>query len=96
MSEQSNSFIEVFSPKIYENIRKEIENDYKINELFCAGNGNKTNSEWDSIASILKLTEEIKEKDKRKEFEKSIKCKINKNRNNKNIFNNNISIRKII
>ena len=41
MSEQSNSFIEVFSPKIYENIRKEIENDYKINELFCAGNGNK-------------------------------------------------------
>ena len=76
MNEQSSSFIEVFTPKIYENIRKETENDSKIDELFCVGNGNKTNSECDSIASILKLTEEIKEKDKRKEFEKSIKCKI--------------------
>ena len=95
MSEQSSSFIEVFSPKIYENIRKETENDSKMNELFCVGNGNKTNSECDSIASILKLTEEIKEKDKEKELEKSIKNKTTKNSNNKNIINNNnISIRK--
>ena len=95
IDEQSSSFIEVFSPKIYENIRKETENDSKIYELFCVGNGNKTNSECDSIASILKLTEEIKEKDKRKELEKSIKYKTNKNSNNKNIINNNnISIKK--
>ena len=97
MNENSSSFIEVFSPKIYENIRKETENDSKINELFCIGNGNKTNSGCDSILSILKLTEEIKEndKDKRKELEKSIKYKTYKNSNNKNIISNNdISIKK--
>ena len=93
MSEESSSFIEVFNQKIYENIRKETENDSKINELFCVGNGNKTNPEYDSISSIIKLTEELKDKDKGKELEKSIKYKTNKN--NKNFINNNdINIKK--
>ena len=38
--QSSSSYIEVFDTKIYENIRKETENDSKINELFCVGNKN--------------------------------------------------------
>ena len=61
-NEQSSSWIEVFDAKIYENIRKETENDSKINELFCVGNVNN-NNDCDSYSSIIKLTEELKEKE---------------------------------
>ncbi len=61
--ESSSSCIEVFDTKIYENIRKETENDSKINELFCVGNKDNAN-DCDSFASILKLTEELKEREK--------------------------------
>ena len=108
-NEQSNSsseFIEVFNTKIYDNIRKETWNDSKINDLFCIDN--KNNNESDSFASIIKLTDMIKEKDK-------IKIDINKvhnllnnkeiNKENKNenkkeikdpIINNNSNISKEI
>ena len=61
-NEQSSSSCEVvFDTKIYENIRKETENDSKINELFCVGNKNNSN-DLDSFSSILKLAEELKER----------------------------------
>ena len=59
--EQSSSYIDVFDTQIYHNIIKETGNNSKINDLFCVGN--KSNNDYsDSIGSILKLTEEIKEK----------------------------------
>ena len=97
-NEQSSSCIEVFDTKIYENIRKETENDSKINELFCVGTKN-SNNDCDSFASILKLTEELKEKEKdsqKKNIQnKEISNKTNKETNsiiNKNINNNNKKI----
>ena len=97
-NEQSSSCIEVFDTKIYENIRKETENDSKINELFCVGTKN-SNNDCDSFASILKLTEELKEKEKdsqKKNIQnKEISNKTNKEINsiiNKNINNNNKKI----
>ena len=60
IDQSSSSYIEVFDTKIYENIRKETENDSKINDLFCVGN--KNNNDCDSFASIIKLTEELKER----------------------------------
>ena len=59
--EQSSSYIEIFNTKDYDNIRKETWNDSKINDLFCVGNKNN-NNESNSFASIIKLTEMIKEK----------------------------------
>ena len=100
-NDESSSYIEVFDTKVYDNIRKETENDSKINELFCVGT--KTNNESDSFASIMKLTEMIKDKDKdkikekEKEKEKSFIKKENKINNSylkKNIIinkDNNIS-----
>jgi hypothetical protein len=61
-NEESSSYIEVFDTKVYDNIRKETGNDSKINELFCVEN--KENNDYDSFASIAKLTEMLKEKDK--------------------------------
>ncbi len=97
-NEQSSSCIEVFDTKIYENIRKETENDSKINELFCVGTKN-SNNDCDSFASILKLTEELKEKEKdsqKKNIQnKEISNKTNKETNsiiNKNINTNNKKI----
>ena len=88
--QSSSSIIEVFNTKIYDNIRKETWNDSKINELFCVDN--KNDNESDSFASLVKLTEMIKDKDKEKERErKYIKCIIidkgisnNNNKDNKN------------
>ena len=62
-NEQSSSYIEVFDTKVYENIRKETWNDSKINDLFCITNENN-NESADSFASIQKLTDILKEKDK--------------------------------
>ena len=97
-NEQSSSCIEVFDTKIYENIRKETENDSKINELFCVGTKNN-NNDCDSFASILKLAEELKEKEKDSEKKnnqnKEINNKTNKETNsiiNKNINTNNKKI----
>ena len=97
-NEQSSSCIEVFDTKIYENIRKETENDSKINELFCVGTKNN-NNDCDSFASILKLAEELKEKEKDSEKKnnqnKEINNKTNKETNsiiNKNIKTNNKKI----
>ena len=61
-NEQSSSCIEVFNTKIYDNIRKETWNDSKINDLFCIEK--KNNNESDSLASIRKLTDMIKDKEK--------------------------------
>ena len=66
--QSSSSFIEVFDTKIYDNIRKETWNDSKINDLFCVEN--KNSNDCDSFASLIKLTEMIKDKDKEKEKEK--------------------------
>ena len=81
--EQSSSSCEVvFDTKIYENIRKETENDSKINELFCVGNNS---NDLDSFSSILKLAEELKERDsKNKDINNStIKEKKNINHHQK-------------
>ena len=72
----SSSYIEVFDSNVIDSIRKETNNDSNINDLFCVGNKNKSqdenSKESDSMLSILKLTEEFKDKDKNKE-----KAKIN-------------------
>ena len=91
-NEQSSSFFDVFNTRIYNNIIKETGNDSKINELFCVGNNGNIEC-GDSIASILKLTEEMKEnnkeiKDNKKESKEKDKKDINSN-NNKNMYNNN-------
>ena len=92
----SSSCIEVFNTKIYDNIRKETWNDSKINNLFCVDN--KNNSESDSLASLVKLTEIIQDKDIEEDKEKQyIKCiiidkgisDINNNKDNKSKENNN-------
>ena len=99
--EQSSSCIEVFDTKIYENIRKETENDSKINELFCVGNKNNAN-DCDSFSSILKLTEELKEREKEidnkknninkeKEINYNTSREISNNNTNKKSSNNNNS-----
>ena len=100
-NEQNNSScFDVFNSKVYNSIIKETGNDSKINELFCIVKNN--NESEDSLASILKLSEEIKEYKKKeirqnKEFkEKDIKKskefkekeKIIENKNN-NINNKN-------
>ena len=82
--QSSSSCIEVFDTKVYDNIRKETGNDSKINELFCVEN--KNNNDGDSFASIIKLTEMIKENAKDKIKEK-IKVK-NEDKKNKNVINN--------
>ena len=88
--QSSSSLIEVFNSKIYENIRKATENDSKINELFCVGN--KDNNDCDSFASIIKLTEELKEKYKDIDKEKNIENKNNDNKtNNKKVDKNQIN-----
>ena len=86
--QSSSSYIEVFDTKIYENIRKETENDSKINELFCVGN--KNNNDCDSFASIIKLTEELKEKEKVQEKAKE-KDKDKEIEKKNDISNKNIS-----
>ena len=64
-NDQSSSCFDVFDSKVYNNIIKETGNDSKINELFCVTNNNEC---ADSFASILKLTEEIRDnKDNEKE-----------------------------
>ena len=100
--QSSSSFIEVFDTKIYDNIRKETWNDSKINDLFCVEN--KNSNDCDSFASLIKLTEMIKDKDKEKEkindkkyVKKNIiidkdnndKIKLNKNSECNNINNTN-------
>ena len=100
--QSSSSFIEVFDTKVYDNIRKETWNDSKINDLFCVEN--KNSNECDSFASLIKLTEMIKDKDKEKEkiydkkyVKKNIitdkdnndKSKLNKNREYINVNNTN-------
>ena len=84
-SEQSSSWFDVFDTKIYNNIIKETGNDSKINELFCVGN-NGNNEYGDSISSILKLTEEMKEKELTKEIKNN---KHESKEKDKNIINNN-------
>ena len=74
--EQSSSYIDVFDTQIYHNIIKETGDDSKINDLFCVGNKNN-NDYSDSIGSILKLTEEIKD-NKYKKTEKEKENKKNK------------------
>ena len=81
LNEESSSFIEVFDTKVYDNIRKETGNDSKINELFCV-----ENNDYDSFASIAKLTEMIKDKDK--------EINSGKKENNTNISINNNSNKK--
>ena len=87
-NEQSSnsSYIEVFSTKIYDNIRKETWNNSKINDLL--GVDNKNNNDGDSFASVLKLTEMIKEKENDKNQ--------NKNRDTKNVESINISNNSLI
>jgi hypothetical protein len=100
--QSSSSFIEVFDTKIYDNIRKETWNDSKINDLFCVEN--KNSNDCDSFASLIKLTEMIKDKEKEKEkindkkyVKKNIiidkdnndKIKLNKNSECNNINNTN-------
>ena len=89
IEQSSSSYIEVFDTKIYENIRKETENDSKINDLFCIGN--KNNNDCDSFASIIKLTEELKEKEKVKEKEKEKVKEKEKEKEKNDISNKNIS-----
>ena len=93
-NEQSSSCIEVFDTKIYENIRKETENDSKINELFCVGNKNNNNSnmDCDSFASILKLTEELKEREKDIKDQKELKENDSKKSSSKKETSNNFNI----
>ena len=79
--QSSSSIIEVFNSKIYDNIRKETENDSKINELFCVGTN--SNNDCDSFASIVKLTENIKESNKTHNKEDK-KENINSEKTNKN------------
>ena len=91
-NEESSSYIELFDTKVYDNIRKETENDSKINELFCVEN--KENNDYDSFASIAKLTEMIKEKDKEingGKKENNTNFSMNNNSNKKN--NNNGSVK---
>ena len=92
LEQSSSSYIEVFDTKIYENIRKETENDSKINDLFCVGK----NNDCDSFASIIKLTEELKEKDKGKDnYNDKEDKKNNKNESNdKNVNDKNNNINK--
>ena len=100
-NEQNNSScFDVFNSKVYNSIIKETGNDSKINELFCIVKNN--NESEDSLASILKLSEEIKEykkkeirqntefkdKDNKKSKEFKEKEKIIENKNN-NINNKN-------
>ena len=100
--QSSSSFIQVFDTKIYDNIRKETWNDSKINDLFCVEN--KNSNDCDSFASLIKLTEMIKDKEKEKEkindkkyVKKNIiidkdnndKIKLNKNSECNNINNTN-------
>ena len=90
-NEESSSYIEVFDTKVYDNIRKETGNDSKINELFCVEN-RENSDDYDSFASIAKLTEIIKEKDKeinKVKKENNINFNINNNSNKKNNNNNN-------
>ena len=89
-NEKSSSYIEVFNSKIYENIRKETENDSKINELLCLEN--KNNNDYDSLTSILKLTEEIKEKEKKIEVKKNNNLKGNSIKKDKDSNSNNKKI----
>ena len=93
--EESSSFIEVFDPEVYDNIRKETNNDSKIDELFCVEN--KVNNDCDSLASVVKLTEILNYKEKEKEKNlitkeinnnsKNSYINENKNQNYKNINN---------
>ena len=72
--QSSSSCFDVFDSKVYNNIIKETGNDSKINELFCVTNNN--NECGDSYASIMKLTEEIKDnKEKEIKYNKQIKEK---------------------
>ena len=90
-TEESSSYIEVFDTKVYDSIRKETGNDSKINELFCVEN-RENSDDYDSFASIAKLTEIIKEKDKeinKVKKENNINFNINNNSNKKNNNNNN-------
>ena len=91
--QSSSSYSDVFNTKIYNNIIKETGNDSKINEIFCVGNKNNENDCGDSIASLVKLTEEIKEKEKIENKEnKDINIKNNINNNSKNNFNDSNNI----
>ena len=87
----SSSCIEVFDTKVYDNIRKETWNDSKINDLFCVDN--KNSNDCDSFASLMKLTEMIKDKDKEKNNEKKYVKNIIIDKN-KNKENNDININK--
>ena len=91
-NEESSSYIEVFDTKVYDNIRKETGNDSKINELFCVEN--KENNDYDSFASIAKLTEMIKEKDKEiNKGKKENNTNFNTNNNLNKKSNNNNSVK---
>jgi len=91
--QSSSSYSDVFNTKIYNNIIKETGNNSKINEIFCVGNKNNENDCGDSIASLLKLTEEIKEKENIENKEnKDINIKNNTNNNSKNHFNDSNNI----
>ena len=105
----SSSCFDVFDSKVYNNIIKETGNDSKINELFCVTNNN--NECGDSYASIMKLTEEIKDyKEKEIKYNKKIKektkiiikkdkdkkeSKENKENNSNNKNENNINLNNI-
>ena len=93
-NEQNSSCFDVFDSKVYNNIIKETGNDSKINELFCIMNNNDNG---DSFASIMKLTEEIKDfqdKEKNKQSKEinennyiKEKAKIKQNKENKDTNN---------
>ena len=87
-NEQSSSSFDVFDTKIYHNIIKETANDSKINDLFCVGTNNN-NETGDSFASILKLTEEIKEN--KNKIKDKIKNQNKEKKDNKENKQNNIN-----
>ena len=89
--QSSSSCFDVFDTKVYHNIIKETGNDSKINELFCVDIKN-SNDAGDSFASILKLTEEIKENKQKEKENKDNNINNNYNTNNNSNYNsNNIS-----
>ena len=72
LEDDSSSYFNVFDTKVYNIIIKETGNDSKINEIFCVGNKNNDDCS-DSLASLLKLAEEIKDNRNKKEEKKKDK-----------------------
>ena len=91
-TKSQNEESRVFNTKVYDIIRKETENDSKINELFCVEK--KNNDDCESYSSILKFAEMLKEKEikvKTNNTKENIKKRSdsnNINKNNKKAINN--------